>query len=103
MASGPSVRSCNTFTRLSSRWRCRCWPDQPRRRVLTDCQDRIPRTRLRPEDQSRFAKDLDAYQDALAVKGGARQRPERGMKTSSRDQGRAAVICFESGRSAAGE
>jgi len=52
MASGPSV----------------CWRDQPRRRDLTDCQDRIPRTRLRPEHQSRFAKDLDAYQDALAVK-----------------------------------
>jgi hypothetical protein len=29
--------------------------------------------------------------------------PERGMKTSSRGQGRVAVVCFESGRSAADE
>ena len=36
--------------------------------ILTDCQARIPRTRLRPEHQSGFAKDLDAYPDALAVK-----------------------------------
>ena len=38
------------------------------RPASTDCQDRIPRTRLWPEHQSGFAKDLDAYPDALAVK-----------------------------------
>jgi hypothetical protein len=48
--------------------RCRIWRGQPRRRDLTDCQHRIPEPDFRRNINSRFAKDLDAYQDVLAVK-----------------------------------
>ena len=47
--------------------RCRCWTSLAAG-ILTDCQDRIPRTDFDRNINSRFAKDLDAYQDALAVK-----------------------------------
>ena len=47
--------------------RCRCSTSLAAG-ILTDCEARIPRTRLWPEHQSGFAKDLDAYPDALAVK-----------------------------------
>ena len=79
--------------------RCRCWHGQPR------CRDPHRLSGSYSPNQtsagtSRSAKDLDAYQDALAVKA---VRATTGEGTSSCDQGRAAVICFKSGRSAAGE
>ena len=48
--------------------RCRCWRDQLAAGILTDCQDRIPEPDFGRNINSRFAKDLDAYPGALAVK-----------------------------------
>jgi hypothetical protein len=62
----------------------------------------LPFILVLPGDVNKSGANIPFPPD-LAVARSQRQRPLRGMKTISRDQGRAAVIRFKSGRSAAGE
>ena len=73
------------------------------RPASTDCQDRIPRTRLRPEHQFPLCEGPGRIPGRTRRLRRCKATTGEGHEDQFLRPSRAAVICFESGRSAAGE